>query len=76
MNRFPYPTMRDRFDLRAYFVVGPDDTKGRPVADVVAAALRGGVTFIQLRAKHADAREREGHVLEVEAHDRGDHDPH
>lgn len=56
MNRFPYPTMRDRFDLRAYFVVGPDDTKGRPVADVVAAALRGGATFIQLRAKHADAR--------------------
>lgn len=57
MNRFPYPTMRDRFDLRAYFVVGPDDTKGRPVADVVAAALRGGATFVQLRAKHADARE-------------------
>ena len=57
MNRFPYPTMRDRFDLRAYFVVGPDDTKGRPVAVVVAAALRGGATFIQLRAKHADARE-------------------
>ena len=57
MNRFPYPTMRDRFDLRAYFVVGSDDTKGRPVADVVAAALRGGATFIQLRAKHADARD-------------------
>ena len=57
MNRFPYPTMRDRFDLRAYFVVGPDDTKGRPVADVVAAALRGGATFIQLRAKHANARD-------------------
>lgn len=57
MNRFPYPTMRERFDLRAYFVVGPDDTKGRPVTDVVAAALRGGATFVQLRAKHADARE-------------------
>ena len=57
MNRFPYPTMRECFDLRAYFVVGPDDTKGRPVTDVVAAALRGGATFVQLRAKHADARE-------------------
>lgn len=57
MNRSPYPTMRDRFDLRAYFVVGPDDTKGRPVADVVATALRGGATFIQLRAKHADTRD-------------------
>ena len=57
MNRFPYPTMRECFDLRAYFVVGPDDTKGRPVTDVVAAALRGGATFVQLRAKHADARD-------------------
>lgn len=57
MNRFPYPTMRECFDLRAYFVVGPDDTKDRPVTDVVAAALRGGATFVQLRAKHADARE-------------------
>lgn len=56
MNRFPYPTMRGRFDLSAYFVVGPDDTKGRPVVDIVAAALCGGATFIQLRAKHADAR--------------------
>ena len=39
MNRFPYPTMRECFDLRAYFVVGPDDTKRPPVADGVAAAL-------------------------------------
>jgi phosphomethylpyrimidine synthase len=49
--------MRDNFDLSAYFVVGPEDTKGRPIADVVEEAVRGGATFIQLRAKNADAKE-------------------
>lgn len=52
---FPYASMRDNFDLSAYLVLGPDDCHGRPVTDVVAAALRGGVTFVQLRAKHTDA---------------------
>jgi phosphomethylpyrimidine synthase len=54
---YPYASMRDNFNLSAYFVVGPEDTKGRPVADVVEEALRGGATFIQLRAKNADAKE-------------------
>ncbi|WP_420829360.1 phosphomethylpyrimidine synthase ThiC [Bifidobacterium miconis] len=49
--------MRDSFDLSAYFVVGPQDTHGRPVTDVIEEALRGGATFIQLRAKDADAKE-------------------
>lgn len=57
MSTFPFASMRRRFDLRCYFVVGPDDTKGRPVDQVVAAALRGGASFIQLRAKQADARD-------------------
>lgn len=57
MSTFPFASMRRRFDLRCYFVVGPDDTKGRPVDQVVAAALRGGVSFIQLRAKQTDARD-------------------
>lgn len=57
MSTFPFISMRRRFDLRCYFVVGPDDTKGRPVDQVVAAALRGGASFIQLRAKQADARD-------------------
>lgn len=39
MNSFPYPSMRDRFDLRFYFVVGPDDCGNRPILDVVAKAL-------------------------------------
>ncbi|MCI1796666.1 MAG: phosphomethylpyrimidine synthase ThiC [Bifidobacterium tibiigranuli] len=54
---YPYASMRDNFDLSAYFVVGPEDTKGRPIADVVEEAVRGGATFIQLRAKNADAKE-------------------
>ena len=55
MNRYPYASMRGRFDLSAYLVLGPQDTHGRPVEDIVAAALAGGVTFVQLRAKPADA---------------------
>ncbi|KAB8286964.1 thiamine-phosphate pyrophosphorylase [Bifidobacterium ramosum] len=57
MNNYPFASMRDSFDLSAYFVVGPQDTHGRPVTDVIEEALRGGATFIQLRAKDADAKE-------------------
>ena len=57
MNSFPYPSMRDRFDLRFYFVVGPDDCGNRPILDVVAKALDGGASFIQLRAKTQDVAE-------------------
>lgn len=56
-NRFPYASMRDILDVSAYLVLGPDDTHGRPVTDVVAQALRGGVTIVQMRAKHSDAGE-------------------
>ena len=49
--------MRDCFDMSAYFVVGPQDCKGRPITDVVDDALRGGATFIQLRAKNTDAKD-------------------
>ena len=34
-NEYPYASMRDSFDLSAYFVVGPEDCKGRPLTDVV-----------------------------------------
>ena len=57
MNNYPFASMRDCFDMSAYFVVGPQDCKGRPVTDVVDDALRGGATFIQLRAKNADAKD-------------------
>lgn len=49
--------MRGRFDLRFYFVVGPDDCGNRPILDVVAKALDGGASFIQLRAKTQDVAE-------------------
>ena len=57
MNNYPFASMRGCFDMSAYFVVGPQDCKGRPVTDVVDDALRGGATFIQLRAKDADAKD-------------------
>ncbi|RSX54318.1 thiamine biosynthesis protein ThiC [Bifidobacterium goeldii] len=57
MDNYPYASMRDSFDLSAYFVVGPQDTHDRPVTDVIEEALRGGATFIQLRGKDADAKE-------------------
>ena len=49
--------IRETFDLSAYLVVGPENTLGRPVADIVRAALRGGFTCVQVRAKHSEARE-------------------
>ena len=55
--------IRDRERIRAalstYLVLGPQDVEpqGRTVLDTVRAALDGGVTFLQLRAKPADAGE-------------------
>ena len=54
---YPYASMRNTFDLSAYLVLGPEDCKGRPITSVVDDALLGGATFVQLRAKHADAKE-------------------
>ena len=54
MKAFPYSSLRERFDPRFYFVVGPDDCGNRPILDVVAKALDGGVSFVQLRAKTQD----------------------
>jgi thiamine-phosphate pyrophosphorylase len=39
------------FDLTLYLVAGSDVTGGRPLDEVVAAAVRGGVTLVQLREK-------------------------
>lgn len=41
--------------LRLYLVLGPDDTAGRPVPQIVEAALDGGATMIQIRGKCLDA---------------------
>jgi thiamine-phosphate pyrophosphorylase len=45
--------MTRRFDATLYLVTDPELARGRPLADVVAAAVRGGVTLVQLRDKHA-----------------------
>ena len=49
-------SMRDKFDLSAYLVIGPDNTIGRPVARIIAESVHAGFTFVQIRAKQAEAR--------------------
>lgn len=49
--------IRDNLDISAYLVLGPENTLGRPVGDVVAQALDAGFTCIQVRSKVASARE-------------------
>lgn len=43
--------MREKFNLSVYFVLDPACCNDRDVAEVAAAALRGGVTMIQFRDK-------------------------
>lgn len=42
--------------LRLYLVTDQSLTHGRPLGDVVAAAVQGGVTCVQLREKQLDTR--------------------
>ena len=48
-------SIRDNLDISAYLVLGPENTLGRPVGDVVAQALDAGFTCIQVRSKVARA---------------------
>ncbi|NLI89315.1 MAG: thiamine phosphate synthase [Epulopiscium sp.] len=50
-------TSRKKFNLMAYFIVGPENTKGRPVSSIVEDAIESGFTFIQIRSKEAPASE-------------------
>lgn len=50
-------SIREKLDILAYLVLGPENTLGRPVADVVRAALDAGFTIVQVRSKVAGARE-------------------
>jgi len=43
--------------LRLYLVTDQSLTMGRPLADVVAQAVQGGVTCVQLREKHLSTRD-------------------
>jgi len=49
--------MRSKLDISAYFVVGPENTKGRPVAPIILDAVNAGITCVQVRSKTASARE-------------------
>ncbi len=50
-------SIRKNFDLSAYFVVGPENTKGRPVAAIIRDVVEAGFTCVQIRSKVASARE-------------------
>jgi thiamine-phosphate pyrophosphorylase len=48
--------MTRRFDPTLYLVTDPELARGRALVDLVAAAVRGGATLVQLRDKHAGGR--------------------
>jgi thiamine-phosphate diphosphorylase len=49
--------MRKALDISCYLVVGPENTLGRPVRDIVKEAVKAGFTCVQIRSKVASARE-------------------
>ena len=50
-------SVKKNLDISAYFVVGPENTRGRPVASLLEDVISAGFTCIQLRSKVASARE-------------------
>lgn len=50
-------SIRENLDISKYFVVGPENTGGRPVSQMIQAVVDAGFTCIQLRSKEAGARE-------------------
>ena len=55
-------TYRKTFDLSVYFVADASACADRTIEDVVAAAVRGGVTMVQLREKSAPEKVVRRHV--------------
>ena len=53
----PWCLERLRDALRLYLVTDQPSLKGRPLLDVVQAAVQGGVTCVQLREKHASSHD-------------------
>ena len=49
--------MRKNLNISAYLVIGPENTVGRPVSDVITQALRAGFTCVQIRSKECSARD-------------------
>lgn len=63
--------MKTQLDISAYLVLGPENTLGRPVGDIVAQALGAGFTCVQVRSKECGARDLMACVREAaEAIDR------
>ncbi|NLU52064.1 MAG: thiamine phosphate synthase [Clostridiaceae bacterium] len=50
-------SMRKKLDISAYLVIGPENTKGRPVESIIKDAIEAGFTCVQIRSKVASARE-------------------
>lgn len=50
-------SIRKKLDISAYLVIGPENTKGRPVASIIKDAVESGFTCVQIRSKVASARE-------------------
>ena len=46
-----------RVNISSYLIIGPENTKGRPVEFIIKSALEAGFTCVQLRSKIASARE-------------------
>lgn len=49
--------MKKALDLSAYLVIGPENTRSRPVEAIVKSAVKAGFTCVQIRSKTASARE-------------------
>ena len=52
-----HANMREALDISSYLVIGPENTLGRPIEDVIGAALGAGFTCVQVRSKVCSARE-------------------
>lgn len=50
-------SIRKKFNISAYLVVGPENTKDRPVISIVKDAIEAGFTCVQIRSKIASASE-------------------
>lgn len=47
--------MKMKCDVSAYLILGRENTNGRPVAQIVEAAVKAGFTIIQVRSKEESA---------------------
>lgn len=53
------------FDLSAYFVVGPENTKGKDVTSIIKEVVEAGFTCIQIRSKVSSAKDLINMCLET-----------